>query len=191
MASALHMQQSTSALKKLPPQTINKFACVKDFRNSVCPERLALLRQPKAIHRSKRSSIMVRAARDIRVMVKLSVAASSGKLDLSDCDLKEVPAEVCNLKDLEARLPLPHLHHARFSRLATAVQCQISAQSAEELSPCFCINPSWLSQAFMFCVIHIAIWRLRWHACTCKPLSSSHACIAGLEFSRQSADTAA
>ena len=47
-------------------------------------------------------SVVVAAAMNMRVMVKLSVAASSGKLDLSDCGLTEVPPEVCNLKSLEA-----------------------------------------------------------------------------------------
>ena len=44
---------------------------------------------------------MVTAKMNMQVMVKLSVAASSGKLDLSDCNLMEVPPEVCNLKGLE------------------------------------------------------------------------------------------
>lgn len=46
-------------------------------------------------------SVVVAAAMNMQVMVKLSVAASSGKLDLSDCGLTEVPPEVCNLKSLE------------------------------------------------------------------------------------------
>ncbi|KAL3161282.1 hypothetical protein ABBQ38_009638 [Trebouxia sp. C0009 RCD-2024] len=40
---------------------------------------------------------MVSAAVNMRVMVKLSVAKSSGKLDLSDCGLTEVPAEELSL----------------------------------------------------------------------------------------------
>lgn len=44
---------------------------------------------------------MVTAKMNMQVMVKLSVAASSGKLDLSNCNLTEVPPEVCNLKGLE------------------------------------------------------------------------------------------
>ena len=45
--------------------------------------------------------VLVTAKMDMQVMVKLSVAASSGKLDLSGCNLTEVPPEVCNLKGLE------------------------------------------------------------------------------------------
>ena len=47
---------------------------------------------------------MVTAKMNMQVMVKLSVAASSGKLDLSDCNLTEVPPEVCNIKGLEVSI---------------------------------------------------------------------------------------
>ena len=50
-----------------------------------------------------RQSVVVTAKMDMQVMVKLSVAASSGKLDLSGCNLTEVPPEVCNLRGLEVR----------------------------------------------------------------------------------------
>lgn len=46
--------------------------------------------------------MLVTAKMDMRVMIKLSVARSSGKLDLSDCGLTDVPAEVCDLRNLEA-----------------------------------------------------------------------------------------
>lgn len=38
---------------------------------------------------------------DMKIMVKLSVARSSGKLDLSNCGLTEVPEELCSIIDLE------------------------------------------------------------------------------------------
>lgn len=38
---------------------------------------------------------------DMQLMVKLSVAKSSGKLDLSNFNLTEVPEELCSIVDLE------------------------------------------------------------------------------------------
>lgn len=67
---------------------------------------------------SKRNSAKVRkgmchaqsvtAKMDMKVMVKLSVARSSGKLDLSNCGLAEVPEELCSIIDLEVRVSVVH-----------------------------------------------------------------------------------
>lgn len=70
---------------------------------------------------------MTAAAADMRIMVKLSVASSSGKLDLSDCDLTEVPDAVCNLIDLEVShvcegYSLHSSHHAECSGYASCQQ---------------------------------------------------------------------
>ena len=60
------------------------------LRKKVIPQR-AMLRHSRAIV----------AKMDMQVMVKLSVARSSGKLDLSNCNLTEVPEELCGIVDLE------------------------------------------------------------------------------------------
>lgn len=50
---------------------------------------------------TRRHSHAIVAKMDMQVMVKLSVAKSSCKLDLSNCNLTEVPQEVCSIIDLE------------------------------------------------------------------------------------------
>ena len=62
--------------------------------------------------RHRGPAVLATAKMDMRVMVKLSVARSSGKLDLSDCGLTEVPAEVCDLRDLEASTASHQQHFA-------------------------------------------------------------------------------
>ena len=75
--------------------------------------RLKSCRRSPLVHRGARRQstctrnlrlVVVTAKMNMQVMVKLSVAASSGKLDLSDCNLTEVPPEVCNIKGLEVSI---------------------------------------------------------------------------------------
>lgn len=84
---------------------------------------------------------MVTAKMNMQVMVKLSVAASSGKLDLSDCNLMEVPPEVCNLKGLEElSLAGNHLIHlpGDISKLAYLQKLQLSGNYLESLPDSLC-----------------------------------------------------
>ena len=104
MKIMLQAQLSCVAPRKLREQQTGVYACLPNCCTGS-------FRQPKPLHGFKRArqhrhhfgpTLLVSAAVNMRVMVKLSVAKSSGKLDLSDCGLTEVPAEVCNMHDLEA-----------------------------------------------------------------------------------------
>ena len=84
---------------------------------SLAIARLSSCHTVALTHRSYRTAsggfnarryVLVTAKMDMQVMVKLSVAASSGKLDLSGYNLTEVPPEVCNLKGLEVCMLLVH-----------------------------------------------------------------------------------
>ncbi len=81
---------STSGLSRVTSCRWNPLAHRGAKRQCTCTRNLRLL--------------MVTAKVSMQVMVKLSVAASSGKLDLSDCNLTEVPPEVCNIKGLEVSI---------------------------------------------------------------------------------------
>lgn len=97
MASALQAQLSSTASKKLGEHQSSVSVL------SFTPRRSPLLEGSRHTRRRHSSlAMLVTAKMDMRVMVKLSVAKSSGKLDLSDCGLTEVPPEVCDLRDLEA-----------------------------------------------------------------------------------------
>ena len=57
--------------------------------------------------------VLVAAATDMQVRIKLSVAASTDKLDLSSFGLSELPAGVCNLPDLQVNvITVALLHNA-------------------------------------------------------------------------------
>ena len=49
---------------------------------------------------------------DRTLQVKLGLAATSGKLDLSEMELTEVPPEVFDIPDLVVGLSSPHSTHA-------------------------------------------------------------------------------
>ena len=112
MKVMLQAQLSCVAPRKLREQQTGVYACLPNCCTGGTARTLPLIfRQSKALHGFERArqhrhhfgpTLLVSAAVNMRVMVKLSVAKSSGKLDLSDCGLTEVPAEVCNMHDLEA-----------------------------------------------------------------------------------------
>jgi hypothetical protein len=81
---------STPGLSRLNSCRKNPLAQTGARRQCTCTRNLGL--------------VVVTAKMNMQVMVKLSVAASSGKLDLSDCNLTEVPPEVCNIKGLEVSI---------------------------------------------------------------------------------------
>lgn len=109
MTPVLQAQMSCTAPRQLRPQKHGVYACLPNcctprpllfsLRQSPLLDKFEYARQPS---RHYGPTLLVSAAVNMRVMVKLSVAKSSGKLDLSDCGLEEVPAEVCNMRDLEA-----------------------------------------------------------------------------------------
>ncbi len=52
----------------------------------------------------QRRRVTVAAIVDRTLMVKLSLAQTSNRLDLSECELEAVPPEVLELRDLEVRV---------------------------------------------------------------------------------------
>ena len=107
MTSALLQPQfSCKASRKLGQQQLGIHARFTSSCSSLVPwvpkqsPLLECFRCTRQRHHGP--AVLVTAKMDMRVMVKLSVARSSGKLDLSNCGLTEVPAEVCDLRDLQA-----------------------------------------------------------------------------------------
>lgn len=105
MVSALQPQLSCTASRQLGEQQngVSAHFTLSSSRVPLTPKRSPLL-DASRYTRQRHSclAVLVTAKMDMRVMVKLSVAKSSGKLDLSDCGLTEVPPEVCELRNLEA-----------------------------------------------------------------------------------------
>ena len=106
MTFALQAQLSWTASRKLGQQQSGVHGSFTSSCTSLVPyitKRAPSLKGSEYTRqRHHGPAVLVTAKMNMRVMVKLSVARSSGKLDLSDCGLTEVPAEVCDLRDLEA-----------------------------------------------------------------------------------------
>lgn len=103
MKFVLRAQLSCTAPRRLRGQQSGNCCTVRPLPLSLRQSpSLEVLKYARKRQRDYGPTPMVSAAVNMRVMVKLSVAKSSGKLDLSDCGLTEVPAEVCNIHDLEA-----------------------------------------------------------------------------------------
>ena len=103
MTSALHAQLSCTVPRKLRRQHgVHAPSSSCNSLVSFSPKRSPLLEgHTNGRQRHCGPAVLITAAMNMQVMVKLSVAKSSGKLDLSNCGLKEVPPEVCDLRDLE------------------------------------------------------------------------------------------
>lgn len=138
MTSALQAHLSCTASRKLGQQQSGAHASVTSSCTSLLSytiKRSPLLKGSKYTGRRHHGpAVLVTAKMDMRVMVKLSVARSSGKLDLSDCDLTEVPAEVCDLRDLEASVAA---HQHFFALVLVCLSSHLS--SCQSLLLVYCL----------------------------------------------------